>query len=88
MQKILMWSLLTIASFPAYAEKTIATITYDNKKKQIISLIANTKDINQLTKCAKMADTKEGQKRIKRESNNKKEKIMEIKFPCDIDLKN
>lgn len=88
MQKILMWSLLTIASFPTYAEKIVAEITYDNKKKQIISLISNTKDINKLTECAKMADTKEGQKRIKDEASKKKEKIIEIRFPCNIHQKN
>ncbi|HHX4868048.1 hypothetical protein RFI41_15935 [Acinetobacter nosocomialis] len=84
MQKILMWSLLTIASLPTYAENIVATITYDNKKKQIISLISNTKNIDKLTECVKMTDTKEGQKRIKDEANKKKEKIIEIKFPCDI----
>ena len=80
----MLWSLLTLASPLSHSEELIATAIYDNQKKQLILLYANTKDEKKLIKCAETANSKKGQELLKKLAKDKKEKIVELKFKCRI----
>lgn len=84
MKKTILWSLLTLASSLSHSEELIATAIYDNQKKEIMSLSANTKDVKKLTKCAKLLGTKKGEELLKKLAKDKKEKVVELKFKCQI----
>ncbi len=53
MKKIILWSLLTLASSQSYSEELIAIVTYDNKKKTLVSMEADTRDIKKNGKMLK-----------------------------------
>jgi hypothetical protein len=84
MKKTILWSLLTLASSQSHSEELIAKATYDNQKKQIMYLEANTMDQEKLMKCAQIISTKKGEELLKKLSKDKKEKVIEIKFKCKI----
>ncbi|WP_335952872.1 hypothetical protein [Acinetobacter higginsii] len=84
MKKTIIWSLLTLASPLSHAEELIATAIYDNQKKQIMELSANTKDVKKLTKCAKLIGTEKGGELLKKMAKDKKEKVLELKVKCRI----
>jgi hypothetical protein len=84
MKKTMLWSLLILASSQSHSEELIAKATYDNQKKQIMYLEANTMEQEKLMKCAQIISTKKGEELLKKLSKDKKEKVIEIKFKCKI----
>lgn len=82
---MILWSLLILASNQIYAENLVtATITYDNKKKVIIGMQADTMDVKKMNKCVQIVGSNEGIKIIELQAKNKKEEIIKLKFICNL----
>ncbi len=84
MKKIILWSLLTLASSQSYSEELIAIVTYDNKKKTLVSMEADTRDIKKMEKCSRIISSNEGIKILKLQAKNKKAEIIKLKFICNL----
>lgn len=84
MKRIIVWSLLILASNQICAEEIRARVIFNKKENITIAIITDTKNKSKQEKCEELIRSKEGQNILKKQSDKMNKKLVELIFICNL----
>ncbi|MCU4386532.1 hypothetical protein KTH40_02825 [Acinetobacter haemolyticus] len=84
MKRIILWSLLTIASIQSHADEVTARVIFSKEYDRPISIITNTKEKTKHEKCIELIRSEEARKILKKQAEKEPQKLVKLKFTCNV----
>ncbi|ENX56868.1 hypothetical protein F885_03024 [Acinetobacter higginsii] len=84
MKKIIIWSLLTLASIQSHAEEITAHVVFSNEQKKIIAIVVNSKDQEKRLKCEEIIISNDGREIIKKQAEKINQRVLKLTFTCNL----